>query len=268
MDKQRVKSKKAGAEKKQKSLTGKKQEREKDPESWEACRQRVHIIAHDFNNMLSSILANLQLAKTGSAVGTAGFERLNSAEEGVLRARELTGELLAISSDAKMAAPKEQENPVPSWQESSSVDTDVRAAPPFSFGTGPKNQRILLMDDEEAILLATSELLRFLSHEVSTANDGAIAVEMYKKALDAGVPFDAVILDITVPSGMGAKETMPLLHAIDPSVRAIISSGYSTDPMILDFSRFGFAAAVIKPYGFKELSEALDRALRPVSVKG
>ena len=116
------------------------------------------------------------------------------------------------------------------------------------------------MDDEEAILSATSEMLRFLTYEVGTAKNGTLVVDMYKEALAAGTPFDVVILDITVPSGMGAKETLPALKAIDPSVRTIISSGYSTDPMILNFSTYGFDAAMVKPYGFKELSEALDKA--------
>ena len=111
---------------------------------------------------------------------------------------------------------------------------------------------ILLMDDEEAILSATSDMLRFLGFEVTTAHDGAAAVECYRRALAGGAPYDAVILDITVPGGLGAKETLPELTAADPSVKAIISSGYSTNPMITDYRSFGFVAAIVKPYGFKE----------------
>ena len=125
-------------------------------------------------------------------------------------------------------------------------------------------KKILLMDDEEAILSATSEMLKFLGYEVTTAQNGNIATEIYKKAFVGGKPFDAVILDITVPDGAGAKETLPLLVAIDPAVKAIVSSGYSTNPMITGFRSFGFAGAIVKPYGFRELQEALGKALPQV----
>ena len=73
-------------------------------------------------------------------------------------------------------------------------------------------------------------------------------------------PFDAVILDVTVPGGSGAQETLPRLQVLDPNVRAIISSGYATHPMVVSFAARGFVAALVKPYGFKELEESLARA--------
>jgi len=126
----------------------------------------------------------------------------------------------------------------------------------------PAQKKILLMDDEEAILSATGEMLKFLGYDVVVASHGDAAIEMFKKAMNAGAPFDAAILDITIPGGMGAQETMPKLVALDPAVKGIISSGYSTNPMIVDYRSFGYAAAIVKPYGFKELSEALDTAFK------
>ncbi|MDO9034519.1 MAG: hybrid sensor histidine kinase/response regulator, partial [Methanoregula sp.] len=126
----------------------------------------------------------------------------------------------------------------------------------------PAQKKILLMDDEEAILSATGEMLKFLGYDVVVASHGDAAIEMFKKAMNAGAPFDAAILDITIPGGMGAQETMPKLVALDPAVKGIISSGYSTNPMIVDYRSFGYAAVVVKPYGFKELSEALDTAFK------
>ena len=123
-------------------------------------------------------------------------------------------------------------------------------------------KKILLMDDEEAILSATGEMLKFLGYDVVVASHGEAAIEMFKKAMNAGAPFDAAILDITIPGGMGAQETMPKLVALDPAVKGIISSGYSTNPMIVDYRSFGYAAAIVKPYGFKELNEALDTAFK------
>jgi len=126
----------------------------------------------------------------------------------------------------------------------------------------PAQKKILLMDDEEAILSATGEMLSFLGYDVEVALNGEAAIELFRNALDAGTPFDAVILDITIPHGMGAQETLPKLTALDPSVKGIISSGYSTNPMIVDFRSFGYAAVIVKPYGFLELNEALDSAFR------
>ncbi|MDP3565299.1 MAG: response regulator [Methanoregula sp.] len=112
------------------------------------------------------------------------------------------------------------------------------------------------------MLSATGEMLKFLGYDVEVAYHGESAIELFKKALLAGTPFDAVILDITIPGGMGAQETMPKLVALDPGVKGIISSGYSTNPMIVDYRSFGYAAVIVKPYGFKELGEATDTAFR------
>ena len=122
--------------------------------------------------------------------------------------------------------------------------------------------RILLMDDEEGILSATSQMLSYLGHDVTVAENGDAAIDLYKKAQTGTVPFDAVILDITVPRGKGAQETLPKLRALDPNVRAIVSSGYATHPLVVSFATSGFVAALVKPYGFKELEESLAQAFR------
>jgi two-component system, cell cycle sensor histidine kinase and response regulator CckA len=126
----------------------------------------------------------------------------------------------------------------------------------------PAHRNILLMDDEEAILSATGEMLRFLGYEVVVAGHGEAAIALARDALKNGTPFDAAILDITIPGGMGAQETLPKLEGLDPAIKGIISSGYSTNPMIVDYRSFGYAAVLVKPYGFKELGEALDTAFK------
>ena len=98
-------------------------------------------------------------------------------------------------------------------------------------GTG----RVLLMDDEEAILDVTSEILKHLGYEVDTSHDGLEAVEKYRRAFASGQRFDAVIMDLTIPGGMGGKEAVKKLREIDPEVKAIVSSGYSNDPVMSEF---------------------------------
>ncbi len=121
--------------------------------------------------------------------------------------------------------------------------------------------RILLMDDEESILEAAGELLQVLGYTVETVREGKEAVHLYEKALELEKPFDAVIMDLTIPGGMGGKETIQNLLKIDPQVRAIVSSGYADDPVAVDYGEYGFCGVVTKPYTVKELSETLHKAL-------
>lgn len=128
--------------------------------------------------------------------------------------------------------------------------------------TGPGARgRVLVMDDEEMIRKMLSKMLPLTGYEVQVASDGAEAIELYARAGEAGQPFDAVILDLTVPGGMGGKETIRRLLEIDPDVKAIVSSGYSTDPIMSDFRSYGFSAVAVKPYSVEALEETLARLL-------
>ena len=101
--------------------------------------------------------------------------------------------------------------------------------------------KVLLMDDEQIILDVTQEVLNFLGYEVMFAREGKAAIDLYKHEKNAGVPFDVVILDLSVPDGMGGKEAIGLLKAFDPDVKAVVSTGYSNDPVVLDFVGYGFS---------------------------
>lgn len=125
----------------------------------------------------------------------------------------------------------------------------------------PGRGKILLMDDEEMILEATGQLLHNIGYSVDKARNGNEAVKLYEAAQKSGQPYAAAILDLVVPGGMGGKETVRLLRQIDPQVKAIVSSGYSTDSIMADFSEYGFAAAVSKPYKPEELSAVLQRVI-------
>jgi CheY-like chemotaxis protein len=128
------------------------------------------------------------------------------------------------------------------------------------------NTRILVMDDEEIIRDLLYEILTSLEYEVVCAQDGAEAIALYEDALTSGRPFRAVILDITVPGGMGGKEAMAYLRAIDPHVRALVSSGYANDPIMAHFAEHGFSGVVTKPYTVQRLQDALLRILQGKSL--
>ena len=122
--------------------------------------------------------------------------------------------------------------------------------------------KILLMDDEEKILNAIGELLHSnFGYQVVLATDGAAAIELYKKAQVSGGPFDAVIMDLTIPGGMGGQETIAHLRDFDPKIKAIVSSGYANDPIMADYERFGFCGVVSKPYKINELNEILHKII-------
>lgn len=124
------------------------------------------------------------------------------------------------------------------------------------------NGKVLLMDDEQIILDVMREVLRFLEYDGMFAQDGAAVLGLYKQEKEAGVPFDLVILDLSVPKGLGGKDTIALLKAYDPAVKAIVSSGYSDDPVVQDFMRYGFSAKLSKPYKISDLKEILEQLIK------
>lgn len=126
--------------------------------------------------------------------------------------------------------------------------------------------RVLLMDDEELIREVAGEMLSSLGYEVSFAKDGSEAVSMYESAGKNGGYYDLVILDLTVPGGLGGKETVVKLLEIDPDVRAIASSGYSHNPVMSDFKMYGFSGVIAKPYKLKDLSEIVNMVLQTTNV--
>lgn len=122
--------------------------------------------------------------------------------------------------------------------------------------------KVLLMDDEQIILDVTLEVLRFLGYDVMFAPDGTAALELYKQEKEAGAPFDLVILDLSVSEGLGGKDAIALLKAYDSAVTAIVSSGYSNDPVVQNFMQYGFSGRLSKPYKINDLKEILEMMIK------
>lgn len=117
---------------------------------------------------------------------------------------------------------------------------------------------VLIMDDEDMIRDMASEMLKELGYQVTSCADGDEAIALYKEAKEAGNPFSAVIMDLTIPGGMGGKEAAERILELDPSASLIVSSGYSNDPVVSDFTSHGFCATVLKPYSLSELARVLQ----------
>ena len=120
---------------------------------------------------------------------------------------------------------------------------------------------ILVMDDEPSVLAAAVEMLQLLGYETRTASDGEEAVALYRRRMLAGRGFDAIIVDLTVPAGVGGLEALAKLRDIDPNVCAIASSGYSDDPVMAQPASHGFCGSLAKPYRQRDLGIAVAQAL-------
>lgn len=120
---------------------------------------------------------------------------------------------------------------------------------------------ILIMDDEEMIRNMMTELLSHLGYQVTTCENGTEAITMYKSASDQGTPFSMVIMDLTIPGGMGGKEAAQQILNIDPKACLIVSSGYSNDPIISDIRSYGFSGVITKPFKLMELEQLISSVL-------
>jgi len=130
------------------------------------------------------------------------------------------------------------------------------------IASGRTTGRLLIMDDEPAVLAIAGKLVESLGHKVEFASQGKEAIEKYREAQRSGRLFDAVILDLTIRGGMGGAETLQKLLALDPNVTAVVSSGYSDDAKIADYRSYGFKAFLKKPYTRNELQQTLNVLLK------
>jgi two-component system, cell cycle sensor histidine kinase and response regulator CckA len=121
--------------------------------------------------------------------------------------------------------------------------------------------KVLVMDDEEIIRELARDMLAALGYLGDFVKEGEEAIEFYRRALSAGKPYDAIIMDLTVPGGMGGKEAVEKILRLDPCAKAIVSSGYANDPIMADYRKYGFVGAVPKPYRISDLSRTLKQVL-------
>ncbi|MCP5003013.1 MAG: response regulator [Planctomycetes bacterium] len=126
---------------------------------------------------------------------------------------------------------------------------------------GRRKNGVMIMDDDESIRDTTGALLGKMGYDVRVAKDGSEAIKLYLEAKESGMPFDAVILDLTVTGGMGGKDTVRKLLEIDPNVKAIVSSGYSHNPIISQYREYGFVGVMPKPYDFQKLKDVLHNVI-------
>ncbi len=159
----------------------------------------------------------------------------------------------APAEEAEAVEAEAVEEPVAEEEKQPAEEKPVEAEEKLITGKG----NVLVMDDNEMVLKGCRKLLSAIGYEVDLAEEGEVAIEKYIKAKKSGRPFNVVILDLTIPGGMGGEETIKRLFEIDPEVKAIVSSGYADNPVMSDHRRYGFKTVLAKPYNAKKMSKAV-----------
>ena len=136
---------------------------------------------------------------------------------------------------------------------------EVRPPPAYNYAT--QTGRILFMDDDEQIRLITKSMIESLEYKCDLAKDGEEAVQLYKRYLNIGRPYDIVIMDLTIIGGMGGEQTFKVLRDLHPQVRAVIASGYDNDEMRRQFLDMGFHGYLTKPYRVGEVGRIIRKVL-------
>ena len=144
---------------------------------------------------------------------------------------------------------------LPASEEKPAVSPEKAVTPSTDQG------RIMIMDDEKMVRELVAKILSRFGYEVVGAKDGDEALQLYREAKETGAPIDLIIMDLTIPEGVGGQEAVKKIHQIDPEAKMIVSSGYSNDPVMADHGKYGFRAALVKPFQLRELRDIVRKTL-------
>jgi CheY-like chemotaxis protein len=142
---------------------------------------------------------------------------------------------------------------------SEEIKVEARRAAAFNYAN--RTGRVLFMDDDPQISALTGTMLEGLEYKYDLAKNGEEAVQLYKRYLNIGRPYDVVIMDLTVIGGMGGEQTFKVLKELDPNVRAIVASGYDNDEMSRQFLDMGFLGYLTKPYRVGDLGRIIKKVV-------
>jgi CheY-like chemotaxis protein len=122
-------------------------------------------------------------------------------------------------------------------------------------------KKILVMDDEDMVGEIACQMLQFLGFDGVWVADGVEAIKEYGKQKKSGQAYSAIIMDLTVPGGMGGREAIIEILAIDPTAKAFVSSGYANDPIMVNYKDYGFSGVIAKPFDIAAVQQMLDTIL-------
>ncbi|MDD5263052.1 MAG: response regulator [Methylacidiphilales bacterium] len=197
---------------------------------------------HDLNNRLAGMRLNVLLARM----------QIKSKD------RKLAGLLRDIEAGCNQMAALLEQRP---GLTASSTARQIVSEEPSSVKTRKKRGRVMLMDDNEFLRGSLPKILREVGFQVEIAPSGEACIKLFNELAGKGKKIDAFILDVKVPGGLGGIETLARLREINPEVRAIASSGYSETDVMSNYKRYGFNAALNKPFRVQELVQLLDNLI-------
>lgn len=129
------------------------------------------------------------------------------------------------------------------------------------FQSAKEHGKVMIMDDDEMVRIIAEAMLIHLGYESELAVDGEEAVGLYRKALSTGTEADLIIMDLTIPGGMGGEDAVKEILTLNPEAKVIVSSGYSNDPIMDDYIAYGFCGAIVKPYQMQEFYTVIQKLL-------
>ncbi|MEO6740785.1 MAG: response regulator [Chthoniobacteraceae bacterium] len=222
----------------------------------------IEKFTHDLNNQLTSVLGHLSLALMARPGDPATHQRVLDAKKTAIRAQSLSAEMQAFihpdhdephSTATTTAMPDMNCTilPMPIMTPPAKLSSDRKPGP----------TRLLILDDEEAICMLVSSVLGASGFEVTSAYSVATALQATQDAMEAGTPFSLAICDLSLPGDTDGVQALKQLQAIDPSLKAIVSSGYDSDAVMRDCRKFGFCASMSKPYDIGRLMRIVSQVL-------
>lgn len=225
-------------------------------------------IAHQFNNLLTVIQGNIALVQMGLRSGDPSVCYLNEAADACHRAASIAAQMLALTrsgaTQPQSTAPREGET-MEFVRGETAIPADFKVGPRGLAAEElvPGSGRLLIMDDDSAICALSKRVLEPLGYDVETVEEGARAIAAFKIAKASGRDFQAALLDLDIPGGMGGAEAAQRLKDMDPSIKVIATTGRSDSPVLSDLHAHGFDDAALKPWTPAHLSRVFRRVLRP-----
>jgi two-component system, cell cycle sensor histidine kinase and response regulator CckA len=230
-----------------------------------ACLRPSHVGADNPEGLVPGLYARVTLADTGTGIDPAVLGRVfdpyfTTKPDGSGLGLAISHSIVqrhggAVRLRSQLGAGSEFELLLPA--------TLAVAAPPAppSHASPSTGGRALIMDDEDQVRQLALRMVERLGFQGVGVRDGLAAVAAYRDAIAEGRRFDVVIMDLTVKGGMGGREAVAELLAIDPAARVVVSSGYSNDPVMAAHREHGFAGILAKPYRLEQMKETLARLL-------
>lgn len=209
---------------------------------------------HDLNNHLTGIVGHLSLILMSAQTDPAIHERLLNAKKNTLKAQDTSRKLQAL---ARGDTPE----PVPAGGPAPGTIVPMPIGASGGTGSVPANPRVLVLDDEESICALVATALSAQGVEVTEATTSEKALRACEEAMRNGKPFHLVIADLSMPNDLDGIETVKRLRAMDPNFKSVVSSGYDQDPIMNDYRKHGFDAALAKPYELHKLGRVVREIL-------